>query len=542
MSVVTSPSPPSRADPPVVVVGAGIGGLCGAIRLAAQGLPVTLLERHGWAGGKMRSVPSAAGPVDAGPTVLTMRGVFDDVFRAAGARLDDHLTLTAEPVLARHWWPDGATLDLCADPGRNAAALRQFGGPVAEAEFRAFCARTRHLFERFEAPVMRSPRITAAGLMRAVADAPLATLRAMAPGKTLAALLSDSFTDPRLRQLFGRYATYVGGSPDAAPALLSLIWEAEARGVWRVAGGMRALADALVALARDIGVEIRLDSEVTGIETQAGRASAVTLADGERLPVRALLFNGDPRALTTGRLGPAMRHAVGAMATAPRALSAWVWGFAARPRGARSADLAHHNVFFGADPRAEFGPIREGRLPEDPTLYVCAQDRWDMPTGTAPGEGAGAQAGLERFEIIMNGAPRGSDVAPQEAQACRTLTFQTLERMGLSFTPMPGCEALTTPADFAQMFPASRGSLYGRSPEGMMASFRRPSTRSRVKGLYLAGGGVHPGPGIPMAALSGSHAAAAIATDLGLTSPSRPTAMPGGMSTASTRTEPAPSR
>ncbi|MEM8740062.1 MAG: 1-hydroxycarotenoid 3,4-desaturase CrtD [Pseudomonadota bacterium] len=533
-----------------MVVGAGIGGLCGAIRLAAQGLPVTLLERHGWAGGKMRSLPSEAGPVDAGPTVLTMRGVFDDVFRAAGARLDDHVSLTAEPVLARHWWPDGATLDLCADPGRNAAEMRRFGGSVAEAEFRAFGARTRHLFERFEGPVMRSPRITAGGLMRAVADAPLATLRAMAPGKTLAALLSESFSDPRLRQLFGRYATYVGGSPFGAPALLSLIWEAEARGVWRVSGGMRALADALVGLAQEIGVEIRLDTEVTGIETQAGRASAVTLADGERLPVRALLFNGDPRALTTGRLGPAIRHAVGAAATAPRALSAWVWAFAARPGGARSADLAHHNVFFGADPRAEFGPIREGRLPEDPTLYVCAQDRWDSPSGTPSGgetgaqtwARAGARAGLERFEIIMNGAPRGSEVTPQEAQACRKLTFQTLDRMGLSFTPMPGCAALTTPADFAQMFPASRGSLYGRSPEGMMASFRRPTTRSRVKGLYLAGGGVHPGPGIPMAALSGSHAAAAIATDLGLTSPSRPTAMPGGMSTASTRTEPAPSR
>ncbi|MEM9047371.1 MAG: 1-hydroxycarotenoid 3,4-desaturase CrtD [Pseudomonadota bacterium] len=542
----------SVADLPVIVIGAGIGGLAAAIRMAAAGLPVLLLEQHGWLGGKMRSLPSPAGPVDAGPTVMTMRHVFDALFEAAGERLEDHVTLTPDRILARHWWPDGATLDLSADAAQNAAALRAFGGAAAEAEFRCFCARTRHLFERFDLPVMRSPKISLGGLARAIAASPLTTLRAMAPGKTLAALLQESFSDPRLRQLFGRYATYVGGSPFGAPGLLALIWEAELRGVWSVAGGMQALAQALAGLVGRMGVRVELDTEVTGIETEAGRAAWVQLADGSRLQGRAVVFNGDPRALRTGRLGPAMCRAVRASGTEPRALSAWVWSFAAELRGARSRQdpsepsLVHHNVFFGADPRAEFAPIRAGRLPEDPTLYVCAQDRGGE---SAPADATGAgpafqigRAGPERFEIIMNGAPRGAQVTPEEAQACRTLTFQTLERMGLRFASKPDLTTLTTPADFARMFPASRGSLYGRSPEGMMASFLRPTTRTRIPGLYLAGGGVHPGPGIPMAALSGSHAAAAIATDLGLTSPSRPTAMPGGMSTASTGTAAVPSR
>jgi 1-hydroxycarotenoid 3,4-desaturase len=214
-------------------------------------------------------------------------------------------------------------------------------------------------------------------------------------------------------------------------------------------------------------------------------------------------------------------------ATAPRSLSANVWTFAARPSG---PDLHHHNVFFGADPTREFGPIAQGRMPEDPTLYVCAQDRG---TGNAP-------PASERFEIIMNAPPlTGQD--PEDPATCRTRTFQTLARHGLTFDPAPPDSALTTPAGFEALFPASLGSLYGRSPHGLLAAFARPTARTRLPGLYLAGGGAHPGAGVPMATLSGRHAAEAIVTDRTSTSPSHRTATPGGMSTASPTTAAVPS-
>jgi 1-hydroxycarotenoid 3,4-desaturase len=184
-------------------------------------------------------------------------------------------------------------------------------------------------------------------------------------------------------------------------------------------------------------------------------------------------------------------------------------------------DLAHHNVFFAADPRVEFDDLSRGHMPRDATLYVCAQDR-----------GQGVPADLERFEIIMNG-PAGHQTTQQEAETCRTRTFETLQGMGLTFSPPPDTTALTTPQDFATAFPASEGSLYGRSPHGMMATFQRPTARTAIPGLYLAGGGVHPGAGVPMACLSGKHAAEEIRSDLALTSPSRRTATPGGMSMGS---------
>ena len=328
----------------------------------------------------------------------------------------------------------------------------------------------------------------------------------MAPHRTLAASLAAQFRDPRLRQLFGRYATYVGGSPYASPALLALIWRAEAGGVWRIPGGMHGLARALHDLATAKGARFLFDTEAQRIDLAAGAVASVRLADGTDLPAARVVFNGDPRAIAAGLLGPACARAVPTAAVEPRSFSAQVWSFAATPRG---APLHHHNVFFGSTPRAEFDDLAQGRTPADPTIYVCAQDR-----------GAGLQpSGPERFEIILNSPPALPGAAPDETEftQCQTRTFATLDRMGLNFSCLPERQSLTTPRDFAALFPGSEGALYGRSPHGLMASFQRCRARTSLPGLYLAGGGVHPGPGMPMAALSGRHAAAAILADLAST-------------------------
>jgi len=508
----------------VVIIGAGIGGLSAALRLAGAGHAVMVLEAAVAPGGKMRSLPSPAGPVDAGPTVLTLRGHFDTLFARIGERFADHVSLIPEPLLARHFWPDGTSLDLCADRAANRRAISAFAGAGAAAEFDRFSDRAERLYAAFEGPVMRAPAPDPWQLVRQSLAGGPALLAAMAPHRNLAQTLRRCFSDTRLAQLFGRYATYVGGSPSAAPSLLALIWQAEASGVWRIEGGMHRLAEAMAMLATSKGAEFRYEARVARIERQEGRARAVVLEDGTRLPAAAVIFNGDPAALASGLLGPAVTG-VPRGATEPRSLSARVWAFAARTEG---PPLAHHNVFFAADPRAEFDDLAAGRMPADPTIYVCAQDRG---TGCTPPP-------TERFEIILNAAPLCPASPPdeKEAETCRELTLATLARFGLRFTPEPSESALTTPTDFAALFPGSAGSLYGRSPHGLMAAFRRPTVRGPIPGLYLAGGGVHPGPGVPMAALSGLHAAEAILNDPASISMSRSTAMPGGISTRLPRT------
>jgi 1-hydroxycarotenoid 3,4-desaturase len=508
--------PPPRADH-TVIVGAGVGGLATAARLAHAGLSVTVIERHAHLGGKMRALPSDAGPVAAGPTVLTMRHVFDALFEACGERLDDHLTLIRQPLLARHFWPDGSRLDLYDDADRSAEAIADFAGPRAAAQFRAFDARARALFDGFDAPMMQAAVPRPLDLARHVMAHP-GLLRHMAPHQSLAALLRHSFDDPRLAQLFGRYATYVGGMPAGVPALLSLIWRAESAGVWAVAGGMHRLAAALADLARRQGAVIETGTHVARINAPGGTVTGVTLEDGRHLPCSRVVFNGDPRALATGALGPDCAQVAPATRTAPRSLSAEVWAFAARANG---PDLAHHNVFFRADPAPEFAALARGETAPDPTLYVCAMDRG---MGTAP-------PAPERFEIIANAPPLPADTAPTKESPCPTRIFATLDRFGLRFTPEPKTQSLTTPQGFARLFTASLGALYGQSPHGTMAAFQRPTARTGVTGLYLAGGGAHPGAGVPMAALSARHAAEAILSDRISTSPCRPTAMPGGIST-----------
>jgi 1-hydroxycarotenoid 3,4-desaturase len=520
------PAATSISRPDAVVIGAGMGGLGAAIRLAAGGCRVTVIEAADHPGGKARARPTAAGPAAMGPTVLTLRAEVDELFALAGTTTEAEVALTRLPRLARHWWPGSGPLDLFPDREANIDAIRAFAGAQEAEGFARFDAATRALFHAFETPVMRAPKPDLAAIASATLRQP-ALWPALLPGMTLDRWLKRFFSDPRLRQLFGRYATYVGGRPAHTPAVLSLVWQAEAQGVWAARDGLHSVAHALARAAQTLGVRFHYATSARRITRQSGRVSLVETDQGHH-PADIIVFNGDPRALSDGHLGDA---AQGALSPPGKpSLSAWVWSFAAMPEGPRAADLIHHNLFFTADPQAEFGPIGQGRMPDSPTLYLNAQDR-----------GLGPTPATERFQIIMN-APANRPDHHDEDRSCHDRTFPPLSRMGLTFSPPPGPDALTRPRDLAARFPASLGSIYGASPEGALAAFQRPVARTSLPGLYLAGGGVHPGAGVPMALLSGKQAALQALQDLTSASTSGRTAMPGGMSTGFPKTGQKPSR
>lgn len=521
--MLTSPLRRQSPSRKVVVVGAGIGGLVSALLLANAGAEVLVLEKEARSGGKLRALGRSGREIDSGPTVFTMRWVFEQIFAAAGARLEDHLVLRKAEILARHSWEDGSTLDLHADPERSADAIADFAGGDEAARFTAFCKRTGEVFDALNNSFMENPSPSPLGLARSAGFSGLPALARIKPFTSLWSVLGKYFHDPRLRQLFGRYATYCGSSPYDAPGPLMLIAAVEQMGVWLVEGGMLRIADALETVACERGATFRYHAPVAEIMSRGGAVSGVRLADGEVIEADAVIFNGDPAALFSGYLGEAAGGAVGAWPASARSLSALTWSFEGKASG---FPLSRHSVFFSDDYAREFVDIFDkGRLPSDPTIYVCAQDR-------DAGENASAQ-GAERLFILVN-APANGDrkpLDPTEIKACETRVMERLARAGLEIDATQMSQGMTSPAAFEKLFPGTGGALYGRASHGWASSFQRPGARTRLKGLYLAGGAVHPGPGIPMAALSGSHAATALISDWGSTARYRMGATAGGTST-----------
>ncbi|GAA5265055.1 1-hydroxycarotenoid 3,4-desaturase [Acidiphilium sp. MT5] len=489
---------------PIVVIGAGMGGLVAALELAVAGRDVILCEKAAQPGGKLRQVRLGDAMIDAGPTVLTMRPVFEQIFAHAGADLSALLPLRPLEILARHVWSGSQAFDLNANPEISTTAIEAYFGAASAAGYRRFCGLSARIYDALDASFMRMPVPSLPALIARTGISGLAALRSVSPFASLWTALGKNFRDPRLRQLFARYATYSGASPFLAPATLMLIAHVEQSGVWRIEGGLTRLATALADLATAHGAQLRYDSAVEEILIDHGRVDGVRLRGGATIRTDRVIANVELGALAAGQFGAAVQTAVAPAARgAKRSLSAVTWQVVARTRGFA---LSHHNVFFSADYPAEFAQIARGALPDDPTIYLCAQDRQGSATGDE-------MSGVERMLVLIN-APALGDTAPLSELAlegCWRRVIERLDRAGLTLEVEH--RGRTDPTGFAASFPGAGGALYGRSLDGWRDPFARPPARTALPGLYLAGGSAHPGPGLPMAALSGRFAASAVLDD-----------------------------
>ena len=489
--------------PHVTVIGAGAGGLAAAIDLARSGVAVTLLERASTVGGKIRQLQVGGAGIDAGPTVLTMRWVFDALFDDAGVSLADHLTLHPIDLLARHAWSDTERLDLFADVDRSADAVAAFAGPDEAAGYRSFCLRAQRVYNTLEGPFIRAARPTALSL---AAESGLSAMRGISPFSSHV----EGF-----RRTFSRSA--------AAPVVWPL---RDLQRILAIPGTGNADADRACRTAGRLAGRRRHGATGAGIIPTGGAIGSGCPGRRAGCGHHRQCRTGDRRCSgqrRTSRVGCSdmqcgLRRAGDRSARAggdesvprtkrdERSLSAITWVLSAATEG---FPLSRHNVFFSRDYQAEFDDVfRHGRLPTAPTVYVCAQDRGQpgaQPDGLA-----------ERLLVLVNAPPSGDRRAfnTMEIEQCATRTFDLLQRCGLTVHRRTEATAVTTPAEFERLFPATGGALYGQAVHGSMAAFRRPGARSALAGLYLAGGSVHPGPGVPMAVLSGRLAAASVLQDL----------------------------
>lgn len=510
---------------PVIVVGAGFGGLSAAVELARRGESVVVYEREPVVGGKARSVEVGGVAIDVGPTVLTMRWVFDEMFRGCGRSLDDAVDLAPLPVVARHHFVDGSVLDLFTDVDATAAAIEAFAGAGEATAYRRFAKYGGEIARIVEEPFLRSERPSVGSLVVGTSRIGWSALAKIDAHRSMWRAICSFFRDPRLRALFARYATYVGSSPFETPATLNLVAHVEREGVATVAGGISRLALAIAELARSLGVRIVTEAAVREVVVEAGRATGVIVErEGQREAVaaRAVVLNADVATIAAGAFGARAASVVQSPKRNRRSLSALTWAMTTKVTG---FDLAHHSVFFSDDYEAEHRALFEERaLPDHPTIYVCAADR---APGATPERSGGRGAGAERLFIIANAPARfdGTSLSNKEIERCERTILARLSKAGLVLAPT--ATVVSTPTTFERMAPHTGGAIYGDACHGALAPLSRQSARTKLAGLYLAGGSIHPGPGVPMAALSGRSAATSLVEDLASTRTS-PRAATGG--------------
>jgi len=488
---------------PVVVIGAGIGGLSTAIRLAAAGRRVVVFEQNKTVGGKMGQIQTAGYRWDTGPSVITMRPVFEALFAEAGRNLEDYLTLLPVDPLTRYFYPDGTILDATPDLSDMARQIAAINEQDVEGylNYLAYAARlhriTGPVFIYSQPPTWRS-------FFRVP---PHHALRVDA-WRTMHTAIRGFVRSPHLRQLLSRFATYVGASPYQAPATLNVIAHVELTGgVWYPQGGIYAIARGLAKLAAELGVEIHTNCPVQQIAVdQSGRVEGVMLGNGSHHPAEAVVANVDVTTVYQKLLPPkvATPKRLARLTRFEPSCSGFILLLGVSKK---YPHLAHHNIFFSGNYRQEFVDIfKRGIPPNEPTIYVAITSKTDA--GHAP-------AGSENWFVLVNAPPLGPDYNwDTQGAAYRELVLNRLADFGLDVRDHIQVEQTLTPADLARLTGAWRGALYGASSNSALAAFRRPHNRSRhVPGLYFVGGTTHPGGGVPMVTLSGQVVANMIQQD-----------------------------
>lgn len=502
----------TNAKKTVAVVGAGLGGLAAACTLAARGHRVTLFERSEWLGGKAAQLNQEGYRFDMGPTILTVPSVLRRIFAEAGHKLEDRLDLVKLDPQWRCFFDDGGVLDLTADDAAMKSNLDAFtGNPEIAKGYDRFLNTSKRLHEISD----RFFFWKSVGGIRDTMDlgttfnaGTLSDLLQLRMGRTVAGTVRSHVPDPRVAQMIDHFTQYVGSSPDASPAVLCSIAHMQTKeGVWYPMGGTRAVPEALTKLAEELDVDLRPGTGVKQIHVENGSVRGLETEHGERLSFDAVVSNCDS-VLTHEELidTPASKKFLKRRKYEPACSGVVLYLGLNR----KYEQLLHHCFVFSDDPHKEFEYIYErGEPAPDPTCYVCA------PSVTEPGV---APEGGESLYILVHTPYRrdGQDwskMLPEYRQKIiekleRTAGMENLEQHIVT-------EHSLTPQDIEDRYHVPRGAIYGLASHGRFFGAFKPANRSPdVKGLYLAGGAAHPGPGMPMVMMSGWIAADTLDADM----------------------------
>lgn len=491
----------------VAVIGSGIGGMCAAARLAKAGYEIYVYESANRHGGKCRTEWIGDYAFDTGPSLLTLPAVYRDFFQKTGEVMGRVLELEAVEPAFDYRFADGKEIKF-ANLSRKStlAAIEKSLGSAAAVEWDTLMRRAELMWDVSREPFIESELRSITSLFKRPTF--LRDLKIIAPWKSLRGL---QMSDPHLRNILDRYATYSGSDPRVAPAVLaSIAFVEEAFGAWHIKGGVGKLADAVYQRCLDKGVSFEFNSPVIQINHDGKKTTGITLGDGRNLNFDLVIANADAKTIYSKLLSNNSRKVKREgrkIAKADPSLAGFSLLIGLKP-SSQDSGLSHHTIFFPKDYDQEFEDIFKAQIPvQNPTIYICApKDEFMVKT-----------AGHESWFLLVNAPPHDvkgvtgfnwSDSDVNHRYAMHLLDL--LEERGILIRDRIEVLEIRTPADLERTVLAPGGSIYGTASNNARSTFQRAKNRSPLPGLYCVGGSAHPGGGLPLVGLSAEIVAQAI--------------------------------
>lgn len=491
----------------ISVVGAGIGGMSAAARLAKQGHQVTVFENSDQSGGKCRTEWFGDYAFDTGPSLLTLPAVFRDLFLKTGKRIEHVLDISPVDPAFNYNFADGSkvTFPNLSNPKTYQEIEKSFGISASQS-WRQIIERSEKMWEASRDSFIESELTSIWPLL--LRKNLINQINQISPFTSLRSLSEKLNLDPHLKMIIDRYATYTGSDPRSAPAVLLTIAFVESTfGAWHIKGGIGQLSVALEQRCRDLGVDFQFKSLVTKILVERNKVEGVVLSDGKIIKSDLVVSNSDAEYTFNSLIGNEVSSARGErrkLKSATKSLAGFSLLLGLDNKKSKPVDVKHHNVYFPENYDLEFDQIFTQKIPvTDPTIYLCAPKDSSMVKG----------ADKEAWFVLVN-APRHEPESGWDwkdgGQEYAQKIISKMDDLSLNVTNRLDFMEYRTPADLENYAMAPGGSIYGTSSNSPVSAFLRARNRSKVKGLFCVGGSAHPGGGLPLVGISAEIVAKAI--------------------------------
>jgi phytoene desaturase len=491
----------------IAIIGAGIGGMSAAARLAKAGHLVTIYENSDRAGGKCRTEWFGDYAFDTGPSLLTLPAVYRDLFLKTGKRIEHVLDIkTVDPAFNYHF-SDGSSVVFpnLSNPNTYTEIEKSYG-LAASSQWKDLISRAERMWEVSREPFIESELKSIFSLLKR--KNLLRDIKEIAPLTSLRKLSEKLDLDPHLQMIVDRYATYTGSDPRSAPAVLLTIAFVESTfGAWHIQGGVGQLSVALQQRCTDLGVDFKFNTLVTQILVANSKATGIRINNGSEIKYDFVVANSDAEYIYNKLISNDVRTARSErrkLKLATKSLSGFSLLLGLDNSKGKAVSIDHHNVYFPNNYDAEFDDVFTKQIPvQDPTIYICAPKDDHMTKGE----------NKEAWFVLVN-APRhqvdgGWDWRQGGAEYAQKI-IQKLDDLGLNVSSRLDFMKYRTPADLENYAMAPGGSIYGSSSNSAASAFLRTKNRSKIKGLFCVGGSSHPGGGLPLVGISAEIVANAI--------------------------------